>query len=217
MVMTVTTERGDRRRTDTRERIVAAATTLFADGGYGATSVAEIERAVGLTPGAGGLYRHFRSKDELLLAAVEGYRDRVGELRGRLEAAWATPSGRHRADRRRRAEADLRRLVESFLELLGTEAGVVRLSLEGPRLPEPVRAVLGQAWDHAYATVASLFAHHGMDDDRAKSTAVLALGSLHHYAEQLAGWGRVPGGVPAAQLVDEWVGLWADALAVSGR
>lgn len=54
----------------TRERIVAEALRLFAERGYSATSVAEIEAASGLSPGAGGLYRHFRSKEEVLAAAI---------------------------------------------------------------------------------------------------------------------------------------------------
>lgn len=54
----------------TRERIVSEALRLFAERGYAATSVAEIEAASGLSPGAGGLYRHFRSKEEVLAAAV---------------------------------------------------------------------------------------------------------------------------------------------------
>lgn len=205
----------DRRRTDTRERIVRAAVSLFADGGYSATSVADIERAVGLTPGAGGLYRHFKTKDELLLTACQSYRNRVRALRERLEAQWAERSLPRRASaaaRRSRAEADLNHLLESFLELLSTEAGIVRLSLEGPRLPDAVRAVLGESWDHAYGAVASLFEHHGMPAARARSSAVIALGSLHHYAEQLAGWGRVPGDVPAAKLVDAWVDQWCTVL-----
>lgn len=213
----------DRRRTDTRERIVRAAVGLFADGGYSATSVADIERAVGLSPGAGGLYRHFRSKDELLLAAVEAYRDRVRVLREELAGRWSAPTPRPTRSRTSGrsgasgpapdgAAADLRHLLEALLTLLGTEIGVVRLSLEGPRLPDDVRAVLGEAWDHAYAAVGSLFEHHGMSPDRARASAVLALGSLHHYAEQMAGWGRVPGGVPAGALVDRWVEQWSELL-----
>lgn len=48
---------------------------LFAERGYDATSVADIERAVGLTPGSGALYRHFRSKRDVLAAAVRGATD----------------------------------------------------------------------------------------------------------------------------------------------
>lgn len=57
----------------TRERIVEEALRLFAERGYSATSVAEIEAASGLSPGAGGLYRHFRSKEDVLASAVRGH------------------------------------------------------------------------------------------------------------------------------------------------
>ncbi|MBW8485707.1 TetR/AcrR family transcriptional regulator [Actinomadura parmotrematis] len=61
----------------TRERIVAESLRLFADRGYAATSVAEIEAAAGLSPGAGGLYRHFRSKEEVLASAIREHIDRT--------------------------------------------------------------------------------------------------------------------------------------------
>lgn len=63
----------------TRERIVAEALRLFAERGYAATSVAEIESASGLSPGAGGLYRHFRSKEEVLAAAVREHITRTAK------------------------------------------------------------------------------------------------------------------------------------------
>ncbi|HZE30383.1 MAG TPA: helix-turn-helix domain-containing protein [Actinoallomurus sp.] len=63
----------------TRERIVSEALRLFAERGYAATSVAEIEAASGLSPGAGGLYRHFRSKEEVLAAAVREHITRTSK------------------------------------------------------------------------------------------------------------------------------------------
>ncbi|WP_433333072.1 TetR/AcrR family transcriptional regulator [Spirillospora sp. CA-294931] len=63
--------------TSTRERIVAESLRLFADRGYAATSVAEIEAAAGLSPGAGGLYRHFRSKEEVLSSAIREHIERT--------------------------------------------------------------------------------------------------------------------------------------------
>jgi AcrR family transcriptional regulator len=54
----------------TRERILTEAMRLFGEKGYEATTIAEIEAAAGLTPGSGGLYRHFRSKADLLAAGV---------------------------------------------------------------------------------------------------------------------------------------------------
>ncbi|MEU6041661.1 TetR/AcrR family transcriptional regulator [Actinomadura sp. NPDC047616] len=65
--------------TSTRERIVAESLRLFADRGYAATSVAEIEAAAGLSPGAGGLYRHFRSKEEVLATAIREHIERTGK------------------------------------------------------------------------------------------------------------------------------------------
>lgn len=61
----------------TRDRIVTESLRLFADRGYAATSVAEIEAAAGLSPGAGGLYRHFRSKEEVLASAIREHIERT--------------------------------------------------------------------------------------------------------------------------------------------
>lgn len=54
----------------TRERIIDAALRLFGEVGYTRASIAKIEEAAGLSPGAGGLYRHFKTKEELLVEAV---------------------------------------------------------------------------------------------------------------------------------------------------
>jgi AcrR family transcriptional regulator len=53
----------------TRERIVAAAAPLFNQRGYVGASMADLMAATGLEKG--GLYRHFESKDELVLAAFD--------------------------------------------------------------------------------------------------------------------------------------------------
>ncbi|GAC68603.1 TetR/AcrR family transcriptional regulator [Gordonia soli] len=56
--------------TTTRQRIITEALRLFGERGYAATTIAQIEDAAGLSPGSGSLYRHFRSKDQLLYEAV---------------------------------------------------------------------------------------------------------------------------------------------------
>ena len=48
--------------TSTKERIIDEAMRLFGEQGYKGTSVIQIEKAAGLTPGAGGIYHHFSSK-----------------------------------------------------------------------------------------------------------------------------------------------------------
>lgn len=54
-----------------RERILSEGMRLFGEQGYAATSVAQIEEAAGLSPGSGSLYKHFRSKKELLAAGLD--------------------------------------------------------------------------------------------------------------------------------------------------
>lgn len=54
-----------------RSAILREARRLFAEKGYAATSVAEIQAAAGLAPGSGALYKHFPSKQALLDAVLE--------------------------------------------------------------------------------------------------------------------------------------------------
>ena len=54
----------------TRRGLIDAARKLFGEQGYAATSVDEVVKAAGVTKGA--LYHHFRDKDDLFRAVVEG-------------------------------------------------------------------------------------------------------------------------------------------------
>lgn len=60
-----------RRRPNTRQRILAAALRLFVERGFDGTTISDIERAVGLAAGTGSFYRHFRSKDDVFVAAIQ--------------------------------------------------------------------------------------------------------------------------------------------------
>ncbi|WP_037634667.1 TetR/AcrR family transcriptional regulator [Streptomyces katrae] len=97
---------------DSRTRVVEEAMRLFGEQGYAKTTIAEIERAAGLSPGSGALYRHFRSKEELL---AQGVRSKVAEnagllaLLGEMQAAAALPLRERLAAL---ARAGLRRLDE---------------------------------------------------------------------------------------------------------
>lgn len=64
MAVTVRTRDPDR-----REKILDAASSLFADGGYHAVSMAEIGERAGIT--GSGIYRHFDSKAAILVCLFE--------------------------------------------------------------------------------------------------------------------------------------------------
>jgi AcrR family transcriptional regulator len=66
-------------RINTRARIVKESARLFAEQGFGATTIVHIEEAVGLSPGSGALYRHFASKQDILYAVF-------AETQARIEA-----------------------------------------------------------------------------------------------------------------------------------
>jgi AcrR family transcriptional regulator len=72
---------GDLSTAATRDRIIDAAMELFSEHGYRGTSITRIEEAAGLSPGAGGIYHHFPSKEALLTAGVERQLSRLAALR----------------------------------------------------------------------------------------------------------------------------------------
>ena len=72
---------GDLSTVTTRDRIIDAAMELFSEHGYRGTSITRIEEAAGLSPGAGGIYHHFPSKEALLTAGVQRQLSRLAALR----------------------------------------------------------------------------------------------------------------------------------------
>ena len=55
----------------TKTRLLRAGEQLFVGKGYVKTTVGDIERAAGLSARAGGFYRHFKSKEALLLELAQ--------------------------------------------------------------------------------------------------------------------------------------------------
>lgn len=60
-------------RVNTRDRIMEAALKLFVEQGYQKTTIARIETEAGLVPRAGAFYRHFDSKQTLLVEIAKAY------------------------------------------------------------------------------------------------------------------------------------------------
>jgi len=69
-----------RTRAETADRLRRAAMQLFLERGYRGTTIADIEAAAGLAPRAGTFYRHFESKEALLVAIGEEIIERPGEV-----------------------------------------------------------------------------------------------------------------------------------------
>lgn len=91
------------RKEDTHERIVDVAARALRRHGYSGVGVAEVMREAGLTHG--GFYAHFKSRDALLVEALE--------RAGRDSASVVTRAAQARQSRRVSA---FRALVETYLD-----------------------------------------------------------------------------------------------------
>jgi TetR/AcrR family transcriptional regulator, fatty acid metabolism regulator protein len=95
------------REGDKRERILRAATRVFARKGFYATRVSEVAKAAGVADGT--IYLYFKSKDDLLVSLFE---DRVALLLQTVE---------RELERRQGAREKLRAIIELQLGLLEGE------------------------------------------------------------------------------------------------
>jgi AcrR family transcriptional regulator len=65
-------------RADNRERLIAAGYTVLSEKGYEATTVKEVAKVAGVSPGL--FHYYFASKDELLLAVLRESGNRYGQM-----------------------------------------------------------------------------------------------------------------------------------------
>lgn len=74
----------DETRAARRAQVEEAALRCFTERGYRATTMRDIADLVGMTPGA--LYAHYPGKEQLYLAVIEGYRERLKTDPGTVNA-----------------------------------------------------------------------------------------------------------------------------------
>ena len=176
---------------------------LFGERGYEATSVAEIERSAGLTPGAGGLFHHFRNKEAVLAAGVERQLARleaVRQIRGALP-----PLGDLRAELTLVA-----RYV--FLEIEEEQELLRVLVSEGRQRPQLLSAAVEQVVRGAFAEFTALLERAGGTE----VVAALALASLVAVAsaDVLVGLSLVS--VDREEVIATWVEMVVSALPRDG-
>ena len=62
----------------TKEKILDAALTLFAENGYDGTSVEQIANIVGIK--APSLYKHYKGKEDILNALIDSAEERISAI-----------------------------------------------------------------------------------------------------------------------------------------
>jgi AcrR family transcriptional regulator len=120
------------RRAGRREAIIDAATLLFSARGYADTGIDDIGAAVGVTGPA--VYRHFDSKEELLVAVLERAVDHSEAILPRVRAEATSP------------EDALRRLVEYSVDsCIGDRTLTALLLQHSSALPQGPRTAMERA------------------------------------------------------------------------
>ncbi len=193
----------------TRDRIIDEALRLFAEKGYSPTAVAEIEAAAGLSPGAGGLYRHFRSKEEVLAAAIRVHAARTTE---QIEAALrsvSSASSNPLPDR-------LRCLCKLGLEKMTAEANLIRVFFRDldqfPHLVHEFRADLLQPLSEVMITWGRRQPELAQADVDWPAVAAVLGGAVVNYWLTTTQLGAPPGRVTEPRFVAAWTRLAARLL-----
>jgi AcrR family transcriptional regulator len=183
----------------TRDRIIDEGMRLFGERGFKGASVAQIEAAAGLSPGAGGLYHHFGSKEEVLAAGIERHLARLDALRDirRLIAGVGD------------LRAELTITARYFLAELDNQAELLRILVSENRSRGHL---LTDAVDQLIATTFQSFADwlqqaagEALSPARARTVATLALGSLLSSRLLRSVIGVEAYSPPDDELVDTWV------------
>jgi AcrR family transcriptional regulator len=160
-------------RADNRERLIAAGYTILSEKGYEATTVKEVARVAGVSPGL--FHYYFASKEELLVAVLHEAGVRYGRLMQELRATVP-------------ADQFLEATFTALRERVRQEPGWYRLRYElfalGLRNPTFL-PVLGEMLAYVRQMFARAF--HGLtggDEARAQALAAVALASFDGLALQ---------------------------------
>jgi AcrR family transcriptional regulator len=186
-------------RPSTRERIVTEAMRLFAEQGFRGTTVGEIEEAAGLVPRSGGLYKHFRSKEEVLEAGIDRQVSGIELIEPALETL---PLGDPRAELMLAGRW-------AFAELASEMPLMKVVQKDGDRFPEIAAKVnariIARGHEQSVTLVSRLFGDL-LDEREVAALAALAVGGLVGYRLEEAMFG------PRPVSEDDFLEAWVDVL-----
>ncbi len=188
----------------TRDRIVSESLRLFADRGYAATAVAEIEAAAGLSPGAGGLYRHFRSKEEVLASAI---REHIERTRRQISDVLVQAA----AYEERPLEVRLRMTCQAGLAKMREEQDLIRVLFRDldqfPNLVAEMReGIVNPLYDGIATWLAAQPEFEGADEDWPAIASILG-GAVVNYWLANESMYEPPTRIDEKRFVESWARL----------
>ncbi len=163
---------------------------LFGEHGYTATTVAEIEAAAGLSPGSGGLYTHFRSKQDLLRAGLESVLSPPPTevtSPAATARATATATGKVTGEGTSQSAPPLAPMLEGI-----ARAGLARLQQDRDfnrvlvrdlrSVPELLQMSADREIRPVHKALADVLLHAGLPDEvDGTAAAAVLIGAISHY------------------------------------
>ena len=179
---------------------------LFAERGYEAVSVADIQVAAGMTPGSGALYKHFPSKQALLEAGIDRF-----IVEGRQSILALPELGGDDL------ETMLRCVGEVVLETLARDRASLRVVWRDlPAFPELSRRFVDERLQEGFRRLGRWLrdqSERGIASvEDPDATAAVLLGALAFFRLMESVFAEPPGGLDDERLLDAWVALAVRAL-----
>jgi AcrR family transcriptional regulator len=182
-----------------RQQIEDAASTLFRERGYAATSVRDIAQALDMQ--GGSLYAHVASKEDMLWAIVVRAADRFNREVGGV------------ADADQSAKARLQAMIRAHVDVVTTSQKDAAVFLHEWRfLNDERRAQIGRRRDDYEQLFRQVIAH-GIESQEfvrvdARLTAMAILSALNG----IATWYSPDGPLAAEEIADQHAALFLDGL-----
>ncbi len=176
---------------------------LFGERGYAATSVAQIERAAGLAPGSGSLYKHFKSKEQLLSVGLDQLLSSRGSTLAALEQRPTEPA------------AALDGVARAGLARMEEDRDLNRILFRGlAEFPELLARFGDQEIARITRDLAALLATIAGDrgDNDWEALATVLQGATAHYWLLEDTFGAHPSGVSRERFVKAIVSLTVSAI-----
>lgn len=172
---------------------------LFAERGYGATTVADIQTTCGLAAGSGALYKHVASKEALLEAGVHRY---VADLEGRrVGFVDALPEDPGQA---------LQQMAAGVVEAMAEDRSIIRITMRDlqafPDLLDAIwRGLLGALYCELTEWITAQAALGRVTATDPAATAAVLVASLTYPTVLDALTGHRPGDVDPVSYLRAWV------------
>lgn len=175
-----------------------AGVELIGERGFAEVTVGDIEAAAGFVRRGGTLYKHFASKLDLLVQAVQQHIDTLDRQDG-LEGFTELPDLR----------SELMVLANWVLSRMSREETISKvIEKEGHRFPELVARMREGISEPGYALTSAYLVDRGLAPDAdSDAVAVMLLGGLVNLRRSAWTFGAEPAGVSDERAIAAWADI----------